>query len=79
MDIEDYIKKVEDDSSQEMLIDPNTGQLWGVDKGALRDRGYPEGDWMLLEDVSKAVLAKLIYKLRGIDTIDENGESDAYC
>jgi len=69
--VEDYIKKVEEDSTQEMLIDPNTGQLWGVDKDALRDRGYPEGDWMLLEDVSKTVLIKLIYKYRGIDNIED--------
>lgn len=71
MKVEDYIKKVEEDSTQEMLIDPNTGQLWGVDKDALRDRGYPEGDWMLLEDVSKTVLIKLIYKYRGIDNIED--------
>jgi hypothetical protein len=69
MKVKEYIESVEADSSQELLINTETGEIWGVDKYALRERGYPDGGWMLLDSMDKADLVVLIYKMRGVEEI----------
>lgn len=71
MKVRDYIDKVKADKSQELLINTETGQVWGVDSGALRDRGYPDGGWILLSDMDKTDLVEIIYEMHGVIEIED--------